>query len=147
MKAIIKEYIKNCKRKTFQWGSFDCYTFIFDLLQNIYPDNKLPNIKSLYKNKEEAIAIQKKYSWKDELQKHFDIKIYNTINQISDREQNIVLCIIENKEFDCIHLISDKYLYSPSDKDFFVRLPLKVLYLLKPKFYFIEIIQPRKLYS
>lgn len=142
----MKNTLKKYSQVKFQWGQYDCYTLAWDILQEIYPDNRLPNIKNKYNTKQQALKYQAQYSWLIELKKHFEIKLIDVSHIKRELESKYTrLFISQEREFECVHIIQSHYLYSMAEKYNFLKIPLNILRVTQPQGQIIEIIKPKEL--
>ena len=113
----LKQYIENFKKLKFKWGEVDCYRFIRGYIDLKFPNNKLPILD--YQGKSEALLLNKKYNWFEEIEKTFKYEIIDCMNHLEDGD-----LLILKDGFQCIHIVSENQVWSIDIHFNLVGLPL-----------------------
>lgn len=69
---MVENFLKDWENKRSEWGVSDCHKFIINYLDTFYPSHQMPRIE--YSTSFQAIRETKKYNWKDELEKAFNLE-------------------------------------------------------------------------
>ena len=111
-KAKVQAYIEKSKDKKFSWGSNDCYTFTKDIINIIWPDNKLKDVFASiqYNSLTQAKQLQIKHSWRESLCEVFITRQIFSAQDIQDLD----IVIIRERGFECMHIYLDNCIYSMS---------------------------------
>ena len=116
-KEAVCQYIEQRRRLKFTWGRLDCHTFTVDILNILYPNNRLPQLRESYADRLGALKLAQKYSWVDELDKAFDIKILDNKKAVL---QDFDIIIIPYNGFEGMHVVLDNKIWSVQENSFII---------------------------